>query len=534
MALGYRSRLWRSTAIGIAAAVSALAAPVVAQDAERPNIVVIWGDDIGQFNISAYNMGMMGYRTPNIDSIAREGAIFTDWYGEQSCTAGRAAFITGQMPVRTGLTKVGLPGAPEGMPAEDATLATLLGQMGYMTAQMGKNHLGDRNEHFPTVHGFDEFFGNLYHLNAEEEPEHPDYPQDPAFREAFGPRGVFDCVATDADTESPDPRFGPWGNQKCVDTGPLTRERMRTIDREVLAKSLDFMDRAVAADKPFFLWHNSTRMHIFTHLAPESEGVTGLGIYADGMVEHDGQVGEILAEIDRLGIRDNTIIIYSTDNGAEVFTWPDGGTTMFRGEKNTQFEGGYRVPMMISWPGVIEPGTVINDIGSHMDMFTTLLAAAGDTTSVDQLKAGLTVDDATYKSHIDGYNLLPAMTGEGDWPRNSFIYWTDGGEVAALRYGNWKATFMIQRAEGMSVWLEPFTVLRAPIINNLRMDPFELAHEHAMDYDRWFLEHMFMVAPAAAYVAETLQTFQEFPPRQRPGSFNLQNVMDTIMSGVQR
>jgi arylsulfatase A-like enzyme len=534
MTKGQRSRLWRSTAVGVAVAVSALAAPVVAQDAERPNIVVIWGDDIGQFNISAYNMGMMGYRTPNIDSIAREGAVFTDWYGEQSCTAGRAAFITGQMPVRTGLTKVGLPGAPEGMPAEDPTLATLLGEMGYMTAQMGKNHLGDRNEHFPTVHGFDEFFGNLYHLNAEEEPEHPDYPQDPAFREAFGPRGVFDCVATDADTEPPDPRFGPWGNQKCVDTGPLTRERMRTIDREVLAKSIDFMDRAVEADKPFFLWHNSTRMHIFTHLAPEAEGATGLGIYADGMVEHDGQVGEILAEIDRLGIRDNTIIIYSTDNGAEVFTWPDGGTTMFRGEKNTQFEGGYRVPMMISWPGVIEAGTVVNDIGSHMDMFTTLLAAAGDTTSVDQLKAGLTIDDQTYKSYVDGYNLLPALSGEGEWPRKSFIYWTDGAEVAALRYGNWKATFMIQRAEGMSVWLEPFTVLRAPILNNLRMDPFELAHEHAMDYDRWFLEHMFMVAPAAAYVAQTLQTFQEFPPRQRPGSFNLQNVMDTIMSGIQR
>jgi arylsulfatase A-like enzyme len=323
------------------------------------------------------------------------------------------------MPVRTGLTKVGLPGAPEGMPAEDPTLATLLGQMGYMTAQMGKNHLGDRNEHFPTVHGFDEFFGNLYHLNAEEEPEHPDYPQDPAFREAFGPRGVFDCVATDADTQEPDPRFGAWGNQNCTDTGPLTRERMRTIDREVLAKSVDFMNRAVEADQPFFLWHNSTRMHIFTHLAPEAEGVTGHGIYADGMVEHDGQVGELLAEIDRLGIRDNTIIIYSTDNGAEVFTWPDGGTTMFRGEKNTQFEGGYRVPMMMSWPGVIEPGTIVNEIGSHMDMFSTLLAAAGDTTSQEQLLTGLTIGDTTFKSHIDGYNLVPALTGDAGGARDA-------------------------------------------------------------------------------------------------------------------
>ena len=320
MSVRQTARLLRSTAMGFAAALAFGGAPVLAQDAEKPNIVVIWGDDIGQFNVSAYNMGMMGYKTPNIDSIGKAGVTFTDWYGEQSCTAGRAAFITGQMPVRTGLTKVGLPGAPEGMPAEDPTLATLLGEMGYMTAQMGKNHLGDRNEHFPTVHGFDEFFGNLYHLNAEEEPEHPDYPQDPAFKAQFGPRGVFDCVATEADTEAPDPRFGAWGKQKCIDTGPLTRERMRTIDREVLAKSVDFMGRAVEADKPFFLWHNSTRMHVFTHLTPEADGVTGLGIYADGMVEHDGQVGELLAEIDRLGIRDNTIIIYSTDNGAEVFT----------------------------------------------------------------------------------------------------------------------------------------------------------------------------------------------------------------------
>jgi arylsulfatase A-like enzyme len=361
-----------------------------------------------------------------------------------------------------------------------------------------------------------------------------DYPKDPAFKEMFGPRGVFDCVATDADTEAPDARFGAWGNQKCTDTGPLTRKRMETIDLEVLAKSKDFMDRAVAADKPFFLWHNSTRMHIFTHLAEESKGVTGLGVYADGMVEHDGQVGEILAEIDRLGIRDNTIIVYSTDNGAEVFTWPDGGTTMFRGEKNTNFEGGYRVPMMMSWPGKIEAGSIVNEIGSHNDMFTTLLAAAGDTTSVEALKTGLTVGDTTFKSHIDGYNLLPALTGDGAWPRDAFIYWTDSGEVAALRYKNWKSTFMIQRAEGLHVWLEPFTVLRAPILTNLRMDPFELASEHAAGYDIWFMERMFMVAPAAAYVGQFLQSFQDFPPRQKPGTFNLSAVMDTIMSGVQR
>jgi arylsulfatase A-like enzyme len=534
MSVRLTAGLLRSTAMGFAAALAIGGTPALAQDAEKPNIVVIWGDDIGQFNVGAYNMGMMGYKTPNIDSIGKAGVTFTDWYGEQSCTAGRAAFITGQMPIRTGLTKVGLPGAPEGMPAEDPTLATLLGQMGYMTAQMGKNHLGDRNEHFPTVHGFDEFFGNLYHLNAEEEPEHPDYPQDPAFKAQFGPRGVFDCVATDADTEAPDPRFGAWGKQKCTDTGPLTRKRMETIDREVLAKSVDFMGRAVAADKPFFLWHNSTRMHIFTHLAEESQGVTGQGIYADGMVEHDGQVGELLAELDRLGIRDNTIIVYSTDNGAEVMSWPDGGSTMFRGEKNTQFEGGYRVPMMMSWPGVIEPGKIVNDIGSHMDMFATLLAAAGDTASVEALKTGLTVEDVTFKSHVDGYNLLPALTGSGDWPRQSFIYWTDGGDVAALRYGDWKATFMIQRAAGLHVWIEPFDILRTPLITNLRRDPFELASEHGMDYERFFLEHAFMIAPAAAYVGQTLQTFQEFPPRQKPGTFNLQNVMDSIMSGVQR
>lgn len=527
------SRLWQSTAIGLCAAFATFAVPAAAQQGEQPNIVVIWGDDIGQFNLSAYNLGMMGYRTPSIDSIAREGALFTDWYGEQSCTAGRSAFITGQMPIRTGLTKVGLPGAPEGMPAEDPTLARLLGQMGYMTAQMGKNHLGDRNEHFPTVHGFDEFFGNLYHLNAEEEPENPDYPQSAAFREAFGPRGVFDCVATEADTQEPDPRFGAWGKQSCVDTGPLTRKRMETIDREVLAKSVDFMNRAVEADAPFFLWHNSTRMHIFTHLAPEAEGVTGLGVYADGMVEHDGQVGELLAEIDRLGIRDNTIIIYSTDNGAEVFTWPDGGSTIFRGEKNTQFEGGYRVPMMMSWPGVIEPGTIVNEIGSHTDLFTTLLAAAGDTTSVEELRDGLTIGEQTYRSHIDGFNLLPALQGEEEWPRDSFIYWTDSGDVAALRYGDWKATFMIQRAEGMNVWLEPFTVLRAPILTNLRMDPFELASEHAMGYQQWFMERMFMIAPAAAIVGRELQTLREFPPRQSPGSFSLDNVMESIMSGIQ-
>ena len=480
----------------------------------KPNILIIWGDDIGQFNVSAYNMGMMGYRTPNIDSIAKEGAVFTDWYGQQSCTAGRAAFITGQSPIRTGLTKVGLPGAPEGMKKEDPTIATLLRAQGYMTGQFGKNHLGDRDEMLPTAHGFDEFFGNLYHLNAEEEPENPDYPTNPEFKAKFGPRGVIHSYA----------------DGRITDTGPLTRKRMETIDDEVTVKALDFMERANASGKPFFLWYNSTRMHIFTHLKAESVGKTGLGIYADGMVEHDNHVGQVLAKLKDLGLDGNTIVMYSTDNGSESFSWPDGGTTMFRGEKNTQWEGGYRVPTVIRWPGVIQPGTVINDIGSHEDMLPTLLAAAGDSAVKENLLKGLTANKKRYKVHIDGYNLLPALKGEAEWPRKEFIYWTDDGSVAALRYGDWKATFMRQDAHGLHVWMEPFVVLRAPMLTNLRMDPFELAHDIGMDYERWFAEHMFMIAPAAAYVGQWLQSFREFPPRQKPGSFNLENVMEAVTS----
>jgi arylsulfatase len=481
----------------------------------KPNILVIWGDDIGQFNVSAYNMGMMGYHTPNIDSIAKDGAVFTDWYGQQSCTAGRAAFITGQSPIRTGLTKVGLPGAPEGMRKEDPTIATLLRAQGYMTGQFGKNHLGDRDEMLPTAHGFDEFFGNLYHLNAEEEPENPDYPTDPEFRKRFGPRGVIHSFS----------------DGRITDTGPLTKKRMETIDDEVTVKALDFMERASQANKPFFLWWNSTRMHIWTHLKEGSKGKTGLGIYPDGMAEHDGHVGQVLAKLSELGLDQNTIVMYSTDNGAETMSWPDGGTTMFRGEKNTNWEGGYRVPTVIRWPGVIQPGTVINDIGAHEDMLPTLLAAAGDSAVKENLLKGLTANKTRYKVHLDGYNLLPALQGEAEWPRKEFIYWTDDGSVAALRYGNWKATFLRQDAHGLHVWQEPFTVLRAPMLTNLRMDPFELAHEIGMDYERWFAEHMFMIAPAAAYVGQWLQSFREFPPRQKPGSFNLENVMEAVTSG---
>ena len=483
-----------------------------AASGKRPNIVVIWGDDIGQFNVSAYNLGMMGFKTPNIDRIAREGALFTDWYGQQSCTAGRAAFITGQSPIRTGLTKVGLPGAPEGMKKEDPTIATLLRARGYATGQFGKNHLGDRDDMLPTAHGFDEFYGNLYHLNAEEEPEHPDYPKSPEFKKRFGPRGVIHSFS----------------DGRISDTGPLTKKRMETIDEEVNAKAFDFMDRAKKANKPFFLWWNSTKMHIFTHLKQGVSGKTGLGIYADGMVEHDRQVGEVLAKLEELGIADETIVMYSTDNGAEAFTWPDGGTTMFRGEKNTQWEGGYRVPCAIRWPGVIKPGTIINDIGAHEDMLATLLAAAGDTTVKEDLLKGRKVGEATYKVHLDGYNLLPALKGEAPWPRQEFLYWTDDGQVAALRYGNWKATFLRQNAHGMHVWQEPFEELRAPLLTNLRMDPFELATDIGMDYQRWYLEHMFMIAPAGAYVGQWLQSFREFPPRQKPGSFNLNRVMEAV------
>jgi arylsulfatase A-like enzyme len=460
-----------------------------------------------------------GHRTPNIDRIARDGALFTDWYAQQSCTAGRAAFITGQSPIRTGLTKVGLPGAPEGIRKEDPTLAVLLKARGYATGQFGKNHLGDLDDMLPTNHGFDEFYGNLYHLNAEEEPEHPDYPKIPEFRKKFGPRGVIHSWAL------------PDGTQKIEDTGPLTRKRMETIDEDVTRAALEFMDKAHKDGKPFFVWWNSTRMHIWTHLKPGSEGKTGLGVYADGMVEHDAMVGQLLARLKELGIEDNTIVMYSTDNGAESFSWPDGGTTMFRGEKNTNWEGGYRVPTLIRWPGVIRPGTVINDIGSHEDMLPTLLAATGDTTVKEDLLKGLKVGDMTYKVHLDGYDMLPAFRGEAPWPRHEFLYWTDDGNVAALRYDNLKITFLKQNAHGMDVWLQPFEVLRAPLVTNLRMDPFERAEYEAMGYEKWFIDHMFTIAPAAAYVGQWIQSFREFPPRQKPGSFNLNRVMEAVTSG---
>jgi arylsulfatase A-like enzyme len=522
---------------GLALGMSSLSAPALAQQPaqappKKPNILIIWGDDIGTWNVSAYNQGTMGYKTPSIDRLAKEGVLFTDWYGQQSCTAGRAAFITGQSPIRTGLTKVGLPSAPEGLKKEDPTLAELLKPHGYVCGQFGKNHLGDRNDMLPTVHGFDEFFGNLYHLNAEEEPENVDYPKDPGFKAKFGPRGVLHCFASDKDDATVDPRFGKVGKQTVEDTGPLTRKRMETVDEEVTTAALKFMDKAHKDGKPFFVWWNSTRMHVFTHLKPASVGKTGLGIYADGMVEHDGMVGQLLDKLKELGIEDNTIVMYSTDNGAEAFTWPDGGTTQFRGEKNTQWEGGFRVPCAIRWPGVIKPGTIINDIGAHEDMIPTLLAAVGDTTVKEDLLKGKRVGDTTFKVHLDGYNLLPVLKGEGEWPRHEFLYWTDDGNCAALRYNNWKISFLRQNANGVAVWQQPFEELRMPLVCNLRMDPFERAADEAIGYGQWMAERMFVFAPAGAYVGQWLQSFRDFPPRQKPGSFNLDRVMEAVTSGA--
>ena len=484
----------------------------------KPNILIIWGDDIGWFNISAYNHGIMGYRTPNIDRIAKEGAMYTDWYGQQSCTAGRAAFITGQSPIRTGLTKVGLPGAKLGLQPEDPTIAELLKPQGYVCGQFGKNHLGDRDEFLPTAHGFDEFFGNLYHLNAEQEPENEDYPKNPEFKKKFGPRGVLHSWAN------------PDGTQRIEDTGSLTVKRMETVDGEFLDASLKFMDAAVKDDKPFFCWFNSTRMHIFTHLKKESQGVTGLGVYPDGMVEHDGHVGQLLKKLDDLGIAENTIVMYATDNGAEEFSWPDGGTTPFRGEKDTNWEGAWRVPCMIRWPGVIKPGTVSNDIFSHQDMLPTLVAAAGEPDIAAKLKQGYTAGKKTFKVYIDGFNLLPYWKGEvKENPRPGFLYWSDDGDLMALRYGNWKVHFAEQRAEGFDTWQEPFVHLRVPKLFNLRSDPFENASVAGdLSYKQWRVDRVFLLVPAGALVAQYMQTLMEFPPRQRPDSFTVGDVMEKL------
>jgi arylsulfatase A-like enzyme len=485
-----------------------------ASAADKPNILVIWGDDIGFWNLSTNNMGMMGYETPNIDRIAQEGAKFTDYYGQQSCTAGRSAFITGQSPIRTGLTKVGIPGADLGIRPEDVTLATLLKEEGYTTGQFGKNHLGDRDEFLPTQHGFDEFFGNLYHLNAEEEPEHPDYPKDPRFRERFGPRGVIHSYA----------------DGRIEDTGALTKKRMETVDREFLASAKSFIARAVERDQPFFVWFNSTRMHYYTHTADDELGLSGQGFYNDAMVGHDMLVGELLDQLDELGIADDTIVLYSTDNGPHFNMWPDAGITPFRSEKNTNWEGGYRVPAMVRWPGKIPPNQVINDIMSHTDWVPTLMAAVGRPDITESLKAGTTAHGRQYRNHLDGYNFLPRLTGEAEQgPRRSFFYWSDDGLLTGIRVGDWKLVYAEQRAQGFDVWREQFDVLRIPKIFHLRRDPFERADQNANTYDDWWNRvTLARAAMARVELGRFLATLKAFPPRQRPATFTIDQMMEGL------
>ncbi len=517
---------------GMALGVTSLSSPTLAQQPDsarpkKPNILVIWGDDIGWSNISAYNMGMMGCRTPNIDRLAEEGAIFTDYYGQQSCTAGRAAFITGQHPFRTGLLKVGMPGAALGLQPEDPTIADLLKDHGYATGQFGKNHLGDRNEFLPTVHGFDEFFGNLYHLNAEEEPEDAQYPKMPEFKQRFGPRGALRCKATDKDDPTVDPRFGKVGKQVIEDTGPITRKRMETVDEEFLAGTLSFMERAVKDKKPFFIWHNSTRMHVWTRLSPKYQDKTGYGVYADGMQELDDIVGILLQKLEDLGIADDTIVIFSTDNGAEKFSWPDGGAAPFRGEKGSTWEGGFRVPCVVRWPGLIKPGAVINGIMSHEDWAVTLLAAVGEPDIKEKLEKGHTANGKTFKVHLDGYDQRELLAGTGPSTRNEIFYFDDNGNLNAVRVRDWKAHFSLP-----GDWLSggPPLPQTFPKIVNLRMDPFEghvLLNESPMAV-RWMADKFWAFVPMQAVVGKFLQTFQEFPQRQKSASFNIDQVLQRM------
>ena len=485
----------------------------------KPNSLVIMGDDIGIPNISKFSFGMMGYRTANIDRIADGGMFFTDYYAEQSCTAGRAAFITGQIPVRTGMTKVGFPGADLGIRKEDPTLARLLKDQGYMTGQFGKNHLGDKDEFLPTEHGFDEFFGNLYHLQAEEEPENPDYPKNPEFKKRFGPRGVIKSTA----------------NGKIEDTGPLTKKRMETVDEEFLAATKDFIQRANKAERPFFTWFNSSRMHYFTHISKKWEGKSGLNFYADGMLEHDSHVGELLDLLDELKITDNTIVIYTTDNGVHYNEWPDAGVTWFRGEKNTNWEGGFRVPTIVRWPNKIPANSVSNEIMSHADWLPTLMAAVGVTDIKESLKKGYQSKSAsrTYKVHLDGYNVLPILLGEKtEWPRKEFFYFSDDGELLALRHDRWKIVFAEQRARAFAVWRDPFTKLRAPKIFDLRMDPFERADTDSNNYDRWWGIRAFLFSGAQKIVGDLVATFKEFPPRQKPAKFNVEDAINDLADPI--
>jgi arylsulfatase len=500
--------------------------------AKQPNILVIFGDDIGINNLSCYSHGMMGYQTPNIDRLAKEGMMFTDSYGEQSCTAGRASFITGQSGYRTGLTKVGTPGARQGLKAEDATIAELLKPLGYATAQFGKNHLGDRNEYLPTVHGFDEFFGNLYHLNCEEEPERPDWPPKkdfPKFNEMFGPRGVLHCWATDKDDPTEHERWGRVGKQKIEDTGPLTKKRMETCDDEFVAASKEWIKKQHDAGRPFFCWVNTTHMHLFTHTKPASLGQSGRwqSPYHDTMIDHDKNVGELLDLIDQLGIADDTFVMYTTDNGPHMNTWPDGAMTPFRSEKDTNWEGAFRVPLVIRWPGKVKAGSISNEIVQHHDWLPTFLAMAGEPDIVEKCKAGYKAGSKTFKVHIDGYNLLPYLTGkEPKSPRQGFVYFDDDGDLVALRFDHWKVVFMEQRCEGtMRLWAEPFTRLRVPKLFNLRTDPFERADITSNTYYEWFLERPYIVLASQAIIGDFVASFKQFPPRQKPASFTIDDAL---------
>ena len=511
----------------------ALAPTIASANSDKPNILVLWGDDIGIMNVSAYGKGIMGYQTPNIDRIAKEGMLFTDYYGEQSCTAGRSTFIMGQTVLRTGLSKVGLPGGRAGMQIEDPTIAGLLKAEGYATAQFGKNHLGDRDTHLPTNHGFDEFFGNLYHLNAEEEPENEDYPRDlvlpngKTFLEQYGPRGVLRVTATYGEDGTP--------IQDIEDTGPLTRERMETVDDETSEAAMEWIREQHAAGVPWFMWWNGTRMHFRTHVKDELRGISGQDEYSDGMVEHDMHIGKFLELIDELGIADNTVVFYSSDNGVHMNTWPDAGMTPFRSEKNTNWEGAVRVPAMVRWPGKIEAGTISNEIMHHMDWLPTFLAMAGrDTIKEDLIEGGVEAIGREYNVHLDGYNTLPYLLGDVDeTPRQEMFYFTDDGALSALRFEDWKLIFLEQRVEEtLQIWAEPFVPLRVPLIINLRRDPLERGMKTSNTYYDWLIDRVYLLVPAQQYVGRFLQTFTEFPPRQKPDSFSMDQIMTILESNT--
>jgi arylsulfatase A-like enzyme len=518
---------------GVAITPAAAQAPPAAPP--RPNIVVIMADDVGTWNVSAFHNGMMGGSTPNIDRIAKEGVRFTDSYAQQSCTAGRAAFILGQSPFRTGLLNVGLPAAPVGLQAKDPTIAELLKPLGYATAQIGKNHLGDRNEYLPTVHGFDEFYGILYHLNAMEEPYQDDYPKSSAYRERFGPRNMLDAKASTTDDATVDPRFGRIGRQSIVDAGPLpphpnmdpnAKLNMEVIEPELVRRSADFMERSVKADKPFFLWHNATRMHVYTHLSPEYKGKSGFGLYADGMMELDWEVGQILKKIDELGIADNTIIMFTSDNGAEIFTWPDGGNHPFRGEKGTTYEGGFRVPLVVKWPGVIKPGTISNDIISHEDWLPTLLAAAGEPDIKTKLLSGYKAGDKTFRTHLDGYNFMPRFKGETEaGPRHEFFYFTNSGDLLAVRYDAWKSNF--KTVEG-NLYTGSLHETQVPVLTNLRQDPWERYQKESMAYGNWWGEKTWTLTPSIAVVGQFLASFKDYPASQKSASFSVEQALESL------